>query len=538
MKPPDGIDDAHPRIRRTSVPWYRLLHSLRFRLIAASILVSGIMALLLVANSVGTMRTALREQAAAWVQSTAPLLNATLAAPLAKRDHATLEAILREIQSSRAFTYAVLRDQSGAVVAGAGWNPQRPLPDLDTGFEAIDGDGRFDTAIAITKDGEHLGALQIGLDASFLATAERHLVSEGTVIVVASFVLATVLLGVIGWFLTRHLRRLTRAGEAMARGDLSVRVDVRARDEVGQLATAFNAMARAVEDRVSQIRASEAKFHAIADYSYDCELWLAPDGRLLWINQRVLALTGFSVDECMAMPDFPVGIVAAHDAGRIRNELQQAATGTSGSDVAFRIRRRDGTAFWAAADWRPIYDHAGEHIGIRLSIRDVSQRKEAENRLSDTLQELEKAYAIQKEYLALASEERARLNALLATMHFGILFVDRDNKIIYSNPAFEQIWLLTSSQMRFAGLNATSVLHHAAHMLADPDSVMDRLMRLPSAVEPSEALELEMADGRLVTQTCHPVRDARQQLVGHLWVYEDVTRERQTASQLLYLAER
>ncbi|MEJ2398704.1 MAG: EAL domain-containing protein [Gammaproteobacteria bacterium] len=42
----------------------------------------------------------------------------------------------------------------------------------------------------------------------------------------------------------------------------------------------------------------------------------------------------------------------------------------------------------------------------------------------------------------------------------------------------------------------------------------------------------------MVTQLCYPVRDGEGRHLGHLWIYEDVTRERQTAEQLLYLAER
>ena len=47
-----------------------------------------------------------------------------------------------------------------------------------------------------------------------------------------------------------------------------------------------------------------------------------------------------------------------------------------------------------------------------------------------------------------------------------------------------------------------------------------------------------MADGRVVTQLSYPVHDPQGRFIGRLWVYEDVTRERQTAEQLIYLAER
>ncbi len=54
----------------------------------------------------------------------------------------------------------------------------------------------------------------------------------------------------------------------------------------------------------------------------------------------------------------------------------------------------------------------------------------------------------------------------------------------------------------------------------------------------SSSFEIAMSDGRVVTQLSYPVRDAEGRFIGRLWVYEDVTRERQTAEQLIYLAER
>ena len=51
-------------------------------------------------------------------------------------------------------------------------------------------------------------------------------------------------------------------------------------------------------------------------------------------------------------------------------------------------------------------------------------------------------------------------------------------------------------------------------------------------------LEIPMADGRLITQQVHAVEDVYGRPVGHLWLFQDVTRERQTADQLIYLAER
>lgn len=513
--------------------------SLRFRLVLAAVVVEILALSVLVGNSIRLNRAALVDQAQTWTHSTAPLLNAALAAPLAQRDYATVQEALTEIRSDQALSYLVLTDRSGSVVAAAGWAADRPLPAFDATMNAADPDKHYDTRIPIALAGQVYGTLHAGLETGSIAEAQRKLLIESLLIGITGVILSSLLLWWVGYFLTRHLKQLAEAGEAMAKGDLAVRVEVQSIDEVGQLATVFNSMARAVEDRVAQVRANEAKFHAIADYSTDCELWLSPTGRLLWVNPRVLPMTGYSVEECLDMvAGFPLAVVVPQDAPGLRLELDRAFSGASASDVSFRIRRKNGDEFWASADWRPIYDATGAYIGVRLSIHDVSQRKEAEDKLSDTLKELEKAYAIQREYLTLASEERARLNALLGAMHIGILFVDRANKVIYSNPAFEQIWLLRNSKMRFVGMDAHSLLSNVGELLARPERSGRDLMRLPDADHIGVTAELEMADGRLITQLCHPVRDSAQQLVGHLWLYEDVTRERQTAEQLLYLAER
>ncbi len=69
---------------------------------------------------------------------------------------------------------------------------------------------------------------------------------------------AVVLAAGVGWLislrLTSPLLNLTRVTQRMASGDLGTRADVSRRDEVGQLATAFNEMAGRVEGTVLTLR--------------------------------------------------------------------------------------------------------------------------------------------------------------------------------------------------------------------------------------------------------------------------------------------
>jgi formate hydrogenlyase transcriptional activator len=134
---------------------------------------------------------------------------------------------------------------------------------------------------------------------------------------------------------------------------------------------------RAEEER----RQASERFRAIADYTYDWENWIGADGKLLWLNPAVERITGYSVDECMAMPDFPMPIIAEADRQKVVSQMREAVEGSSGYDFEFRVRRKDGLVAWVAASWQPIYDSRGARLGHRSSMRDITERKQAEEAL-------------------------------------------------------------------------------------------------------------------------------------------------------------
>ena len=150
---------------------------------------------------------------------------------------------------------------------------------------------------------------------------------------------------------------------------------------------------------------------------------------------------------------------------------------------------------------------------------------------------LEEAEKLQRSYLAQAENEHARLAALLSAMNLGILFVGADNRVIYYNPAFLRIWVIPESA-NLIGKPTTEVLSCSANVLARPDHFSRHLLEVTQTHEISDSFEIQMADGRAVTQLTYPVHDKEGRLIGRLWIYEDITRERQTAEQLIYLAER
>jgi len=128
-------------------------------------------------------------------------------------------------------------------------------------------------------------------------------------------------------------------------------------------------------------RMTDQCFRAIANYTYDWEVWVGPPGRVLWTNPAAQRITGYSIKEIMAMSDYPGSVVYEQDRDRIQRAFRSALKGSTGNDVQFRILRKDGKIIWTEISWQPIYDDDGNSLGHRESIRDITSRKEAEEEL-------------------------------------------------------------------------------------------------------------------------------------------------------------
>jgi PAS domain S-box-containing protein len=124
----------------------------------------------------------------------------------------------------------------------------------------------------------------------------------------------------------------------------------------------------------ADIAPEERWFRAVADYTNDWESWHNPDGRLIWVNPAVERLTGYTVDECLRMADYPLPLVDLGDRERIAGVFEKAFERTSGEHVEFRSVHKNGETRWMNLSWQPMYAADGAYLGLRTSIRDVTDR--------------------------------------------------------------------------------------------------------------------------------------------------------------------
>ena len=492
------------------------------KLSLAGILVEGIMLALLAASNVRLTEAELINKAYQRVDSAVPLLNAALAGPLMQRDYGAIAEILDEARAQDSFSYLVLVDHDGRRIAASGLSASRPLPTLDREIDSDSEDRVYDTQIPIRLAGTVYGQLRFGIPTTFLAEARERVVRQAMVIGLAGFGLTFVTLTLIGYLLTRRLNQLTVASHALADQNFDALLPAPGNDEVGQLVDAFQRMSRQLKARLSELQESEQRFFAIAHYTYDLELWIDPSGQTIWVNPSAERMIHYTPGECLNLPGFPLCLIEPEERAEAERRFRDALSGASGEGYQFRMLRKDGSRFWAAVNWHPIYSRDGRFLGIRASVRDISDLKSSQD--------------IALEYLAATEAERARLMALLSAMNLGILFVGADGRVVYHNPAFCHIWRVPEQQTLIER-PATRVFDHAQSEILDVGGFQAHLEEILGEREPG-SLEIHMGDGRVVTQLNYPVLDREKRFLGHLWIYEDVTSERQTAEQLLYLAER
>jgi len=169
----------------------------------------------------------------------------------------------------------------------------------------------------------------------------------------------------------------------------------------------------------------------------------------------------------------------------------------------------------------------------RLCAREQAARKA----LRYSISELDNNVSQQRELLQDSRRQQARLHALLSAMNLGILFETPDRRIEYFNPAFAEMWGLDSTT-DLVGQPVSELLTRSRDLFARSSHSSNNILQLEHPHEISEQLEIELADGRILTQVSYPVHDNETRAIGHLWLYKDVTHEHQTAEQLIYLAER
>jgi PAS domain S-box-containing protein len=142
--------------------------------------------------------------------------------------------------------------------------------------------------------------------------------------------------------------------------------------------------------RNEQLRQSEERYHRmiseVQDYAI---LLLDKNGYIQNWNTGASLLKGYSADEIIGK-NFMIFYTESDRRKRYHESLlKQAAEEGKALSEGWRVKK-DGTRFWASVVITALHDHHGGLIGFSKVTRDLSERKDAEDRLMNYAGELEK----------------------------------------------------------------------------------------------------------------------------------------------------
>jgi PAS domain S-box-containing protein len=128
-------------------------------------------------------------------------------------------------------------------------------------------------------------------------------------------------------------------------------------------------------------------FESIQDYAI---FIMSPEGIVRTWNPGAEMMKGYRADEIIGQSFSRFYLPSDIEAGKPRMLLSQAARDGRVSDEGWRVRK-DGSHFWASIVITALYNRKGEIQGYAKIAQDMTDRKQMEDELHDTLFLLEQA---------------------------------------------------------------------------------------------------------------------------------------------------
>jgi diguanylate cyclase (GGDEF)-like protein/PAS domain S-box-containing protein len=194
---------------------------------------------------------------------------------------------------------------------------------------------------------------------------------------------------IMAWIISgrtvRPLKQLAHDATILAEGDLAHRTDVRASNEIGQLAHSFNRMASALEQReheaeriAEEVRQTKDTLAAVVDASPIAIVCTGLDRRIMLWNRAAQQIYGFTREEAVGQA---IKIVPPDGAEASRTLYQRAINREIIRDVEVKRLRKDGTEVDVRLAVAPMYNPDGSVRAVAWAHEDITDRKRAEEQL-------------------------------------------------------------------------------------------------------------------------------------------------------------
>lgn len=271
-----------------------------------------------------------------------------------------------------------------------------------------------------------------------------------------------------------------------------------------------------------KLRAAHRQLQDIVEFLPDATFVLDRDRRVMAWNRATEEMTGVPKDAVLGKTGYVCGkafyavarpalidLVVAGDEDKgesLYNKIERRGEVLIGEAFSPTIWNGRGGCLWGIA--APLYDHKGQRVGAIESIRDISDRKKAEQDMQKALDE--------------AEEARERVDAILESVADGLIVADLHCRIILMNRAAEKM----------LGRRLEDVFLKPVDTVINDAGLVAQLLAVRAGDREKSVVELELAcagEGKvLAVQAVLSVMRGRDGMdAGVITLLRDVSRERE-----------
>ncbi len=241
------------------VPKLSFFRTLRFRLVFSVALVHAVLMGAFVWSAVDKQSEAIRAELRNRAHSLITLMAVASTNALLAEDLGSLAEVTGRVKQQPDVTEGAILDVRGDVLAST--DPHQvghplQIPSAGTGTH---GRNRLRLQEQIRVAGQRVGTVLLEMSTRHLQSELTATRDEGLLFILLALVVGSIAAWVLSLLITRNLYTLMAAVRRIGSGNLGVRVDLQARDEVGLLGGAFNAMAESLQRISEQVHSEHEK---------------------------------------------------------------------------------------------------------------------------------------------------------------------------------------------------------------------------------------------------------------------------------------
>ncbi len=237
------------------------------------------------------------------------------------------------------------------------------------------------------------------------------------------------------------------------------------------------------------------------------------EGQAIYVNPAGLRMMDLPADHDVTVMD-ATHFYLPEDAQLLAEEGIPTAMETGVWNSEVQLVKTDGSLIPVEETVGINYDASKNPVSFSITMRDISERKEAEQQLATSFSLLE---------------------TTLESTADGILVADGKGGIVRFNQKFVEMWQVPEEII--ASRDDNQAIGHVLSQLVDPDQFVSKVQELYNDLEATSSDILHFKDGRVFERYSQPQRLGKD-IIGRVWSFRDVTERELHEAELAEQARR